>query len=1531
MSDEIIGSGGGKGGGRRAKEAPNTLRSASVVRVVEVVSEGEIEGIAGGARGIYINDTPLQNADGSYNFERVQWDVRTGMPDQKYMEGFPGVQNEIIVNSAVLAATPVVRRVAAIADRARVTIQLPQGLYQQDTKNGDIKGTELAFRIEKKLATSGAWVVDTNVTLNDKTMTPYERAYSVQRPSGSGSWDIRVVRVTPDSTSAAVRNSLTWARFTEIQDLKLQYNNTAYVGVAIDAESVGSQIPTRGYLVKGLKIKIPSNYNPSTRTYSGIWNGTLVTSSIAVDNPAWVLYDLITHPRYGLGEFINESMVDKFAFYNAAVYCDQLVPNGKGGQEPRFTFNAVIDDRREALQWLNDVASAMRARLLYVNGVITVVQDRPADPVMTINKANVIDGKFTYKSSGLFDRHTAFNVTFADREDRFLPRTTTIVDSAGIARYGYHTTDIVSFGATTEGQAQRTAKWALESELNQTEIVQFRMSLEAFTLLPYDIIQLYDSDYAGLAGTGRIVSVTGTTVVLDRALQLSAGSTISVTRPNPGAGSPTIIETRNVSQTSGTLSTITLTAPFSQTVEPGTPFFLKTTLQARQFRVIGLKQEEKNIISVEAIYHDPTKYARVETGISVANSPFSNFSGQLVLPPTNFTVRESAFLNQGELARRITLSWSPPATGNAPSSYKLEWRLDSGPWTTVEKIAGLSYDLNQAVPGSYQFRLYSRGPSDFLSSAVTLSFVLDVGGLGTSPLSPVTNLQLRGGGTTFTGDSVEFEFVNPNNTSVATLKDFMVRVINADTLEIQRTFYLPPVEQGQKQAGSYTYQMNLADNSGTARRNVRLEVRCRDTNNKVSLPTIGNFSNPPPAAVASPSANPSFNEIWVRWTANTEPDLEGYVVWASTTNNFTPSLSNRVYVGKSNAFDHTNLSVGATYYYRIAAFDSFSVNPETGAGLNLSAQISASPLSIESDNEYRAEGITWTPNSPANNQLAWTAGTIVKIGGPNSGSTWAVPAGNSPTWTTGITYVYFDENNPATLLTTTSLPTAIASKKIILATYRGGTDVQFGNGRAYIDGSYVIAGTVGAAQLVTGTAVITEGAQIANAIISEAKITGTISANKIDGRGLTIRDASGNIILNAGTSTFTGTVGTVPSSQVNQWSSITGTGKPADNATNNTIYRSSTAPESPSQGDFWIDLSVNPTVTRIYVNGAWQVAANFTTNTNQLTDGAGLGSTAIWSSITGTGKPADNATANRIFRQSTAPTGVVNGDIWVDTSVNPVVTRVVVGGVWQVAANNTTNTNQLTDGAGLGLTANWSNISGVPSNVVNATSNRIFRQSTLPSGVNGDFWYNTSTAFVSGFPPNALMTNVNGTWFLSGMGQITPASASTFIQDAAIGTAQIGNLAVNTAKIADLSVTRLKIPQGEITTMTLINPSSATVHTVSGSVNIQSGASAALVLVNFGVVDYVYSWPPVGGSGDSQISPGGSAWARNEPARGFITINGTNTATMVGSGQWSTLNPGVGTATIGATRVLPPNVDGYTYSTLTGKTIIQIAVFVSYR
>ena len=739
MTALISGRGGRKGGGsaRTPVEAPNTLRAKTTAYLVDILGEGPIEGLVNGGASIYFDDTPLVQPDGTPNFRGVKFVCVTGMPDQYAMEGFANAETEVAVALRVRADTPVVRSITTPdIDALRIKIRVP-ALVVTNNATGDMNGTAVTIAVDIKRDTD-PWVEQFQDTISGKTTSPYERAYRVRLPK-PGPWQVRVRRLTADNDSnSLLQNETWWASYTELRDWKLSYADSAYVGLAVDAEVFGSRLPARSYDVRGLKIKVPTNYDPTTRGYSGQWDGTFKLEW--TDNPAWVLYDLLTNDRYGLGSVIPPSAVDKWALYSIAQHCDQLVPDGKGGFEPRYTFNGVINDAREAWEAIQAIAATFRGMVHWGAGLVTSTIDAPAQPVKMVTNANVIGGTFSYSGSSLSSRHTVAQVTWIDPDNAYRPTIELVEDQSGMAKWGARVIDIAAFGVTSRGQARRLGRWVLDTEATATETVTYRASLDHADLRPGDLIFVADRWLAGVRHGGRVATATTTNVTLDAAVTLQA-NTSYVFRVVLPDGS---IVDRGVTNAAGTHSVLTLDNSLPSAPAANAVWMLASAEVApRQFRVVAVAEVEPNIYEVTALLHDPTKYDRIEQGIGAAQPNFTTIPSGAPQPPSNPTVTEYIYFSGGAAVSAVTFSWalSPDPRVQA---YQVEYMLSGdAAWQPAGTTPTTSIDIFDTRPGEAMFRVRAQDALGRYSAWLNTTSLL--AGLSAPPQN-VTDLRgtLRG-------------------------------------------------------------------------------------------------------------------------------------------------------------------------------------------------------------------------------------------------------------------------------------------------------------------------------------------------------------------------------------------------------------------------------------------------------------------------------------------------------------------------------------------------------------------------------------------------------------------------------------------------------------------------------------------------------------------------------------------------------------------------------------------------------------------
>jgi len=839
MTELIIGAGGGgKGGGgasaRVAQEAPDSLRSKAYARVVDLISEGEIEGLVDGLQSVYLDDTPIQNADGTTNFSGVTLETRDGTQQQSYVPGFSSVENEVPVGVEIKASQPVVRSITdPDVDAVRIKVSVGQ-LTNQDTTNGDLNGSAVSFSIDRQVS-GGGFVEVINDTISGKTTTKYQRSYYVPL-TGNGPWEIRVRRVTADSTSSAIQNKTYLDSYTEVVESKLRYPNSALVALRVDASQF-SAIPRRSYDMKLLRVRVPVNYDPGTRTYSGVWNGNFKIAW--TDNPAWCFYDLVTSTRYGLGGYIPESQVDKWALYRVAQYCDQLVPNGLGGFEPRFTCNLYLQTREQAYKVVQDMASIFRGMVYWSGGAITVTQDAPSDAVYQFAPGNVVDGEFAYQGSSAKARHTVALVTWNDPDDFYRQKVEYVEDAAGIARYGIVQSDVVALGCTARGQAHRVGKWLLFSEQSESEIVTFRTGLEGAVVRPGDVIKVADPVRGGMRLGGRIAAATASTVTLDQELPADLPWRLSVVLPNG------TVEERLVGPVSG--RTLTVTIPFSSVPQVDAIWMLASSIiEPQLFRVVSVAERDPGVHEVTALAHNPSKYAAIEEGLALQPRSITVLS-DIPPPPTGLAMQESLYRVKDQAQVLVQVSWTEVQTAIA---YRLSYRVAGGNFVSLPLTSANYAEIRDAQEGQYEFSLRAIGITRKESIPATLSGVV----LGkTLPPSDVTGFTVQ--------RRVSDLMIAWDELQDADLSGYEVRVGPGwDDAQLVAKTSGTQMLHDQSAAGQYPYHIRAIDTSGNYSAHVTTFVL-----NLLAPSTVRQFD-----------VVQSANRLEFRWQPNPEPEVVGY-------------------------------------------------------------------------------------------------------------------------------------------------------------------------------------------------------------------------------------------------------------------------------------------------------------------------------------------------------------------------------------------------------------------------------------------------------------------------------------------------------------------------------------------------------------------------------------------------------------------------------------------------------------------------------
>lgn len=796
--------GGGKGGGGSSKtpsESPNSLRSRDTASVLYLIGEGEIEGFPNGdiLRNTYLDEVPIMNADGSLNFQNVAVEWRPGTQNQSYISGFSDVESEIQVGVKVTTTLGAIVRTLndPNADAVVVRLMTPQ-LQTIDEKSGDVRGGRIDFRIE--IATgAGGYQTVVEAAIEGKCTSAYARSYRIPLPKPGTTWNVRVTRITPDSNSTRISDELYWQSYKSIIETKLSYPNSALFGIRISAEQF-RQIPKTSIKLRGNKWQYPSNYNPTTRTYTGIWNRTF--SYGYTNNPAWVYYGVLTDPIFGCGNYLDASQVDIDALYAIAQYCDELVADGKGGWEPRFTINAYIDSQEAAYDVINTLAGVFRGMTFWAGGQITAVQDAPSSPVRMYGESSVIQevdesGRittppFSYSGTGRKARHTAAIVSYSDPNDFYRTKAIYVENREGLLKYGYRETKIVAFGCTSQGQAYRVGQWLLYTENFETETVTFTVGSLGAIARPGEIIQTSDPTRAGSLSVstvttpqpwdfsiengfklsiesgfflslgaettetittggvqwhGRLVSGTTTTLNLDRTVLIESGKTyqVSIYRSDTG-----VIETRAVTTGAGNQTTLTVSPAFSLAPVAQSEWLLQANdLVPETWRVLTVTEKAAHQYTITAIAHNPSKYAAIEQGFTLQDLPVSKLPNliQRPEPPGNLTITETLYESGASGVRTkvdITFSASPSP---GIDRYQIEYQLQGDPagYTVLAQASpnNLNFVWFNVQPGLYSFRVSAFNQLGVQSGYVEI--VRQIAGLQAPP-ADVTNFTLTRSG-----------------------------------------------------------------------------------------------------------------------------------------------------------------------------------------------------------------------------------------------------------------------------------------------------------------------------------------------------------------------------------------------------------------------------------------------------------------------------------------------------------------------------------------------------------------------------------------------------------------------------------------------------------------------------------------------------------------------------------------------------------------------------------------------------------------
>jgi predicted phage tail protein len=825
-------------------EQRDSLRSKATLSILDLLGEGPIGGLVDGAKSVYLNDTPLQNANGTSNFQGVSWDIRGGGNSQSVMPSFGNyIESPFNLGVQVKQSTPYTFSIAnSNADSVRVVISVP-GLSTTNASNGDISGATVQYKLQVSTDNGATWndqlagyvwdqvgswttvgghltadapsaayagvrasvqatcaaieygvvtvqpqefngstwqnlgdqvnlthsvteqhtgndnsasvlvgesyavqsgynkvrfilvakssanggiaasslysqALAATVTISGKSQSRYQRSHVLHITPGSVN-RVRMVRITPDSSSVLLQNDTYLDSYSEIVSLNMEYPNSALFGLRVDSQQFGGSIPSRSYLLDGLYIRVPTNYDPVTRTYTGVWNGTFKYA--ISNNPAWVLFDVLTNKRYGLGNFIEDSQVDKTTLYTIGKYCDEAVPNGFGGTEPRFTLNAVVSNLGEAYKLISDIASTFRGMSFWDGGMVNFTQDSPADPTMLYTAANVINGEFTYSGSARKDRHSIVQVTWNDPSDNYKQRVEYVEDAELVELYGVRKLDTLAFGCTSRGQATRVGKWILYTGRYESDLVTFKVGLDSAFVMPGNIVKIHDTSRAGRRAAGRLTACTTTGATLDSPISVRTGSTISIMMPDGSFADRQLVRLSPLPTFA-----VTWLSPLSELPVSNAIWMLsESNLVPVLARVIGVTQgEHPGEFDITALEHNPTKFNAIEYGWELEERNTSIIDAAFVQTPTRLYATEARYrAAPGVFANKLLIFWYGDCT-EYEVSYRGTGATNGGNWVVVRVTDGLSYEVPNISVGSYQISVVGINPLGRRSASATGTYTV---------------------------------------------------------------------------------------------------------------------------------------------------------------------------------------------------------------------------------------------------------------------------------------------------------------------------------------------------------------------------------------------------------------------------------------------------------------------------------------------------------------------------------------------------------------------------------------------------------------------------------------------------------------------------------------------------------------------------------------------------------------------------------------------------------------------------------------
>ncbi|QLX24621.1 host specificity protein J [Citrobacter freundii] len=793
----IKGRKGGSSSSRTPTEQPDDLQSVAKAKILIALGEGEFAGQLTG-KDIYLDGTALENADGSQNFSGVAWEFRPGTQAQNYIQGIPGTENEINVGSEVSSITAWTRTFTNTQLSAvRLRLKWPSLFKQQD--NGDLVGYSINYAIDLQ-TDGGTWQTVLNTSVTGKTTSGYERSHRIDLPQAGSTWTIRLRKITTDANSAKIGDTMTLQSFTEVIDAKLRYPNTALLYIEFDSSQFNGSIPQISCEPRGRVIRVPDNYNPETRTYSGTWQGAFKWAW--TDNPAWIFYDLVITDRFGLGNRLTAANIDKWTLYQVSQYCDQPVPDGKGGNgtEPRYICNVYVQERNDAYTVLRDFAAIFRGMTYWGGDQIVALADMPRDVDYAYTRANVIDGRFTYSSSTTKTRYTTALVSWSDPDNAYADAMEPVFEQTLVSRYGFNQLEMTAIGCTRQSEANRKGRWGILTN-NKDRVVSFDVGLDGNIPQPGYVIAVADELLSGKVMGGRISAVNGRAITLDRNADAAAGSRLILNLPS-GAS-----QSRTIQSVNGKV--VTVTTAYSETPQPEAVWVVESDeLYAQQYRVVSVTDNNDGTFSIAGAWNDPDKYSRIDTGAIIDQRPVSVIPPGNQSPPANIVISSFSVVQQNISVETMRASWDQAQNAIA---YEAQWRRNDGNWVNVPRSSTTSFDVPGIYAGRYLVRVRAINASEISSGWGYSEEATLTGKVGNPPkpvgftTTPINwGIRLNWGFPANTGDTLKTEIQYTANS------DFSSPLLLSDVPYPSSEY----IQLGLKAGQEFWYRAQLVDRTG---------------------------------------------------------------------------------------------------------------------------------------------------------------------------------------------------------------------------------------------------------------------------------------------------------------------------------------------------------------------------------------------------------------------------------------------------------------------------------------------------------------------------------------------------------------------------------------------------------------------------------------------------------------------------------------------------------------------------------------------